>query len=87
MAAAGDAWIGFIATCKHPDMIMHWRHGQWAWREKNLGLGGIWDVLDYCPNKDSDVTAENVGDHLETWLPSPESFAEWGIEKLNENRG
>jgi ADP-heptose:LPS heptosyltransferase len=25
MAAAGHAWIGFVATCKHPDMITHWR--------------------------------------------------------------
>ena len=33
MAASGDAWIGYIATCKHPDMITHWRRGRWQWRE------------------------------------------------------
>ncbi len=83
MAASGNAWIGFIATVKHPDYITHWRGGKWAWRMENLGLGGIWDVLDYCPNKENIVTAENVGDELlRSWLPSPASVSKWAGEKL-----
>lgn len=83
MAATGAAWIGFIATCKHPDYITHWRKGGWSWRMKNHGLGGIWEVLDYCPNRPSKVEVENVGDDLlRSWLPDPVSFADWGIEKL-----
>src|ERR1700733_1342702 len=27
MAAAGDAWIGCIATAKHPNLLTHWRNG------------------------------------------------------------
>ncbi len=82
MAASGDAWIGFIATAKHPDMITHWRNGEWGWRMKNHGKGGIWDVIDYCPNQENEVSAENVGDHLLDWLPDPVEYAQWAIDKL-----
>jgi len=72
MAATGDAWIFYVATCKHPDFISHWRRGRWAWRMVNLGRGGIWEVLDNCPNKAEKVEAENVPeDLLISWLPRP----------------
>lgn len=78
----GLAWIGFIATCKHPDYIMHWRKGHWAWREKNFGRGGIWDIIDYCPNKDNEVTADKVPeDMLLSWLPDPSDYAAWAVSK------
>lgn len=83
MAVDSDAWIGFVATCKHPDYIMHWRRGQWAWRMQNLGRGGIWDHVDFCPNRNEELSMENVGqDRLMSWLPDPREFAEWGISKL-----
>lgn len=83
MAASGDAWIGFVATCKHPDMITHWRRGQWQWREQNFGKGGIWDVIDFCPNKSQQVEAEFVPrELLESWLPDPYEFAAWAAEKV-----
>lgn len=83
MAASGNAWIGFIATCKHPDYIKHWRNGQWSWRMENLGLGGIWDVLDYCPNKENLITVDSVEESmLRSWLPEPETFAKWALDKL-----
>ncbi len=82
MAASGDAWIGYVATCKHPDYISHWRRGEWCWRMRNFGKGGIWDVIDYCPNKENEVSAENVGEeNLRAWLPDPRDFANWAIEK------
>jgi hypothetical protein len=85
MAASGDAWIGYIATCKHPDMITHWRHGIWQWRERNFGKGGIWEHIDYCPNKKNQLEVEEVPQELlESWLPNPNEFAEWALEKRNE---
>lgn len=82
MAAAGEAFIGYVATCKHPDMITHWRKGQWQWREKNFGKGGIWDVISFCPNVEQEVTAEFVPqDMLESWLPNPIEMVEWAVEK------
>ncbi len=83
MAASGTAWIGYVATCKHPDLITHWRNGQWQWREKNFGKGGIWDVISYCPNQKQSVEAEFVPPELlESWLPDPEEMAEWAVERL-----
>lgn len=85
MAASGNAWIGYVATCKHPDMITHWRNGEWQWREKNFGRGGIWDVIDFCPNKKQDVEAEFVPEELLlSWLPTPEEMARWALEKLED---
>ena len=79
-----DAWIGFIATCKHPDYITHWRNGVWGWRMKNFGKGGIWDLIDYCPNKEQTVSAENVGEeNLLSWLPEPKEFAQWAVERFH----
>lgn len=85
MAVSGDAWIGYIATCKHPDFITHWRKGQWSWRMQNHGVSGIWDVMDYCPNKKSEITVDQIDEKLLlSWLPKPEDFAMWGVKKLYE---
>ncbi len=84
-AASGKAWIGFVATAKHPDLITHWRKGQWQWREKNFGRGGIWDLVDFCPNKKQNFSAEYVDPEiLKTWLPNPEEMAVWAVRKANE---
>ena len=80
MAASADTHIGFVATCKHPDLITHWRGGRWGRNMKNFGRGGIWDVLDFCPNKESEVSAEFVPeDLLKSWLPDPKTFAGWAV--------
>lgn len=85
MAASGQAWIGYVATCKHPDMITHWRNGVWQWREKNFGKGGIWDIIDYCPNKKQNVEAEFVPpEMLLSWLPEPEEMADWAVERFDD---
>lgn len=86
MAVPGNAHIGFVATCKHPDYIMHWRMGGFGWRMQNLGLGGVWDIIDYCPNKKQNVTAEFVEeDILRSWLPDPKFVVDWTLGKLFEN--
>lgn len=89
MAAGGQAWIGFVATCKHPDFITHWRRpaghsaNVWQWREKNFGKGGIWDVVDNCPNKDRNIEAEYVPPELlASWLPEPAEMAEWAASRM-----
>lgn len=89
MAASGDAWIGFVATCKAPDLITHWRHGEWSWRMKDFSRnGGMWELLNWCPNKDGklgEVSAEFVPeDTLRSWLPDPVDFADWGAARARE---
>ena len=82
MAVSGKAWIGFIATAKHPDYITHWRNGQWGWRMKNLGLGGYWDIMDYCANTHEGKTIDKVDPKiLDSWLPDPKIIGEFCEEK------
>lgn len=84
MAVTGNAWIGFIATCKHPDFITHWRQGEWGWRMENLGLGGMWDLVDAIPNKNHKVLVDEIDPAiLATWLPEPKDVVAWTLEKLS----
>ena len=88
MAASGNAWIGCIATAKHQDMISHFRQGKWQWREVFFNRGGIWDVIDFCPNKAQSVEAEFVDpDLLNSWLPNPLNFASWAVSTHRREMG
>lgn len=98
MAAGGRTWVGYIATCKHPDMITHYRncnsmrdipgHNIFQWREVNFGKGGIWDVIDFCPNKPQSIEADVVPQGLlESWLPNPVEYAQWAVEKFRNPEG
>nr|BFD67477.1 hypothetical protein HAGR004_24990 [Bdellovibrio sp. HAGR004] len=72
IAASGSAHIGFIASCKHPDYITHWRNGSWGWRTKNLGHDGIWNYTDHFPAQDEEVKVDVLPDGLmEKILPTP----------------
>jgi len=82
MAAAGTAWVGFLATVKHPDHLMHWRQGEFGWRMKNFASGGMYDLVDCCPNHQEKVTLDKcTEDQLMSWLPKPQDFADWAIER------
>lgn len=84
MAASGDAAIGFVATCKHPDFITHWRHGEFGWNMQNFSRGGVWDVTPYCPNRTTEYSVENVDPELlASWLPDPAEFADWACDRAN----
>lgn len=86
MAAPGNAWIGMIASCKHPDYITHWRKGQWGYKQENLGLGGMWDIIDQNPNATKEVFAEQVDEKtLRTWLPAPATVAAWAYDKYHRD--
>ena len=91
----GLTWIGYIATCKHPDYITHWRKppkhyesdkeslNVWQWREENLGLGGMWEITSPNPNQNDEITVDKVdAEILASWLPSPESVVQWTLNKL-----
>lgn len=83
-ANTGFCHIGYVATCKHPDYITHWRKGEWQFRETNFGLGGIWDVISNTPNQDQEITVEHVDEPLlRSWLPSPESLAAWANSRAD----
>lgn len=82
MAVTGNAHVFYVATCKHPDYITHWRDSgsgevSWGWRMKNLGLGGMWNITDHTPNQSQTVTVDQVDPLiLKSWLPTTQSVVE-----------
>jgi hypothetical protein len=89
MAASGDAWIGMVSTAKRPDLITHWRHGEFGWRMKNFSKSGCWEYLkeDYGPNKPKGVDVSRVPDDvLRSWLPDPKEFAQWAVNKVRSGQ-
>ncbi len=83
MAVTGNAWVGYLATAKHPDHLTHWRGGRFGWRMENLALGGMYEIMDICPNHEVPLTAEKIDiPTLRSWLPEPSSVAEWACKKL-----
>lgn len=78
IAAAGDAHIAFIASCKHPDYITHWRKGVFGWNTKNLGRDGIWNHIDFNPSQETAVEVEQLppGLTMDMILPSPVDVAD-----------
>lgn len=99
IAASGQAWIGFVATVKHPDYLMHWRKEKsvfgddigepvYGWRTKDFGKGGVWDIATDCPNNTVPVSVDTVDDEtLRSWLPSPEEFAAWAADRARYEYG
>lgn len=84
IAAAGDAFIGFVATCKHPDYITHWRKGEFGYKTQNFGLDGMWNYLDQSPVQEKEVTAEFMEPGLmEKILPPPIVIVEY-YDRLRE---
>lgn len=90
MAASDDAkdvssmpWIGFIATAKRPEYIMHWRAGHFGYREQNFSSGGLWDIQNYCPNQTGTIMADKIDEKtLLSWLPRPRDYAQWALGKV-----
>lgn len=81
-AGTGNAHILYLATCKHPDFITHFRKGAWQWQEENWSKGGVWDHLGFLPNKKEDVHIDTVDpEMLESWLPDPREYGEAAVKR------
>jgi len=75
-ASAGNAYIGVVASCKHPDYILHWRHGQFSWNAKNYGKDGVWNHINFAPAQEEEVKVEELPSGLmEALLPCPKEVA------------
>lgn len=70
----GEAWIGMLATARHPDFLMHWRKGKLAWRMKNHSLGGVWSK----PGIVTDAKSCEPED-MKKWMPQPGVVARWAV--------
>lgn len=69
--------IAFIATCKHPDLLLHWRPRGFAWGMKNFSLGGMWNIYDGAPYVLNEPLSEIDPEVLKTWLPEPDEMLQW----------
>jgi hypothetical protein len=87
MAVSGKAHIAFVASAKHQDYLYHWRRNdegkvEWAWRMKHFNLGGLWETIDYCPNKESTVLVDKCDPELlKAWLPHPSEIVSWVVSR------
>lgn len=83
MAASGNSHIGFVATCKHPDFITHWRNGKFGYRMKSFEKDKIYDHLNLCPNNKETTDVQNIGkDFLLSCLPDPKEMSQWAYERI-----
>lgn len=91
---SGRAWIGYIATIRHPSHITHWRRNpltkknEWNWREEHLGVEarGLWNDFDYYltePERAIALDKFGAGDRILECLPPPNDVAAWIESKLN----
>jgi hypothetical protein len=86
LATIGHAHIGFFATAKDPEWLMHYRKTdsgkiEFGWRMEDLALGGAYQRSfkdSSTTNKLSDATQGE----LAGWLPSPDMVATWAEGKL-----
>lgn len=80
--ASGTARIAFVPTCRHPDLITHWRSGQWSWRQKPFFSKKMWEEFDNCPNHLEEMSIASIpkGSKMEEYLPNPQEIVDWSIK-------
>jgi hypothetical protein len=76
IAAAGQAFIAFVASCKHPDFLYHWRQGQYGWRMRDFGRDGLYNYMSWSPVQKDEVSIEFcTPEMMERILPEPDEIA------------
>ncbi len=72
LAAAGNAFIGFVTTVRHPGYLTHWRRGEFGYQTRNFGKDGLWNHEKRWPPKSerSDIT-RIPEELLRACLPTP----------------
>ncbi|MBK9390473.1 MAG: hypothetical protein IPN68_09865 [Bacteroidetes bacterium] len=81
IAAAGDAFIGFISTLKRADFITHCRNGVYGYKTKNFSVGYFGDHMDYNFNQIHTLSIESVpAAIMKKVLPDPVEVAEFYIK-------
>lgn len=87
IAAAGDANIYFLATCKEPEYLMHWRENLvgnmvFGWKMHNLAKDGLWNHQSSIPIRNDEFTIDRCPAGLmEKILPDPDKVIQqivWG---------
>ncbi len=87
LGTTGKAHIGFFATAKDPEWLMHWRmtdnfEVKFGWRMENLALGGAYQ-RSFSPTAGGNHLSKASQGEVIGWLPKPEVVLEWVKKKLN----
>lgn len=93
MAASGNAWIGFLSTVRHPEIVTHYRRNiyteeevtQFGWRMRNFAKGGLYQTFDLQPGAQATTRFDMVRTtQMKSWLPEPKEIVSWTIDKLQQ---
>lgn len=85
LATTGNCRIGFFATAKDPEWLMHWREStharvQFGWRMENLAIGGAYQ-RSFTPKIKATHLSKATQEEVLSWLPSPASVVQWVASK------
>jgi len=84
IAAAGDAFIGFIASIKHEAYITHYRNKQFGYKSKNFAKGYIGDYTNINFNNCKLIELGSLPSVIvEKLLPNPSEVAHFYKELKN----
>jgi hypothetical protein len=71
IAGAFDNWIYLIPSCKHPDHVLPYRHGNKYYKAKAIYNKLTCDYIESLPTATKDVTVDVVIGKIEDYLPEP----------------
>lgn len=88
LATIGKAHIGFLATAKDPEWLMHYRYDsdnskiEFGWRMENLAKGGAYQ-RSYTESLVANALSKATPEEMASWLPEPIEVARWVQRKLD----
>lgn len=78
IAAAGNANIAFVSTCRRGDLLMHVRNGELGWRMKDFAFGEMWAEYKFIPNFLEPLSMADIPrGKIENYLPTPSTIVNW----------
>ena len=83
IAGAFDNWIGVIATCKHPEKILPYRHCSMFYKAKNLEIGKLYDEFNHQPTQiDGATIGDCTEERMRKMLPPPSDILKFIYEAI-----
>jgi ADP-heptose:LPS heptosyltransferase len=83
IAGAFDNMIYLIPSCKHPDNVLPYRHGNKYYKAKAIYNKLTCDAIESLPTSTKDVTVDIVVGKIEDYLPTPEKVVEEILGGIN----
>jgi hypothetical protein len=77
--AAGEAKVAYVPTCRSPDLLTHWRKGQWGWRQRAFFKNKMWEMFPITPNGlgEDKISELPPVTEMSAFLPPAEEVVRW----------